>query len=137
MKVTATDIISSMVRYNKNADCQNKRLPLFLNTKIRKVDGHAQCLNKKKALKKCIKKMRRINDPESQLHRTVLLNNKLQRIPTTELSCCCNRTKTFTLSDQINDTSLDETMDDIVEETIIDDIFAEMTEIDLQPPLSP
>ena len=137
MKVTATDIISSMVRYNKNADCQNKRLPLFLNTKIRKVDGNAQCLNKKKALKKCIKKMRRINDPESQLHRTVLLNNTLQRIPTTELSCCCNRTKTFTLSDQINDTSLDETMDDIVEETIIDDIFAEMTEIDLQPPLSP
>ena len=137
MKVTATDIISSMVRYNKNADCQNKRLPLFLNTKIRKVDGHAQCLNKKKALKKCIKKMRRINDPESQLHRTVLLNNTLQRIPTIELSCCCNRTKTFTLSDQINDTSLDETMDDIVEETIIDDIFAEMTEIDLQPPLSP
>ena len=81
--------------------------------------------------------MRRINDPESQLHRTVLLNNTLQRIPTIELSCCCNRTKTFTLSDQINDTSLDETMDDIVEETIIDDIFAEMTEIDLQPPLSP
>ena len=137
MKVTATDITSSMVRYNRNVDCQNKRLPLFLIAKNRKGVCKAQCLNKKKALKKCIKKMRRINDPESQLHRTVLLNNTLQRIPTTELSCCCNRTKTFTLSDQINDTSLDETMDDIVEETIIDDIFAEMTEIDLQPPLSP
>ena len=84
--------------------------------------------------------MRRINDPDSQLHRTVLLNNTLQRIPTSELSYCCSGTfqnKTLTSSDQINETSLDETLDDIVEETIIDDIFAEMTEIDLQPPLSP
>ena len=81
--------------------------------------------------------MRRINDPESQLHRTVLLNNTLQRIPTTDLSYCCPGTNTLTSSDPINEKGLDETMDDIVEETIIDDIFAEMTEIDLQPPLSP
>ena len=137
MKVTATDITSSMVRYNRNVDCQNKRLPLFLIAKNRKGVCKAQCLNKKKALKKCIKKMRRINDPESQLHRAVLLNNTLQKIPTTDLSYCCPGTKTLAFSDPINEKGLDETMDDIVEETIIDDIFAEMTEIDLQPPLSP
>ena len=113
---------------------------LVLNAKIRKGDGNAPCLNKKKALKKCIKKIRRINDPDSQLHRTVLLNNTLQRIPTTDLSHCCPGTfqdNTLTSSDPINEKGLDETMDDIVEETIIDDIFAEMTEIDLQLPLSP
>ena len=95
MKVTATDITSSMVRYNKNVDCQNKRLPLFLIAKNRKGDCKAQCLNKKKALKKCIKKMRRINDPESQLHRAVLLNNTLQKIPTTDKSYCCPCPGTF------------------------------------------
>ena len=38
--------------------------------------------DRKKALKHCVRKLRHIEDPETQLHQAVLLNNTLQRIRT-------------------------------------------------------
>merc|ERR1712038_34912 len=38
--------------------------------------------DRKKALKHCVRKLRHIEDPETQLHQAVLLNNTLQRIKT-------------------------------------------------------
>ena len=82
-----------MVRYKKNLDYKNKRLPLFLNGKNNKDSVTAQCLDKKKALKHCIKKLRRIDDPDTKLHRAVLLNNTMQRIKqSTEFSYNCHPT---------------------------------------------
>ena len=54
------------------------RHPLYLN-EAGKV-GKENTIDKKKALKTCIKKLRHIADAESQLHQAVLLNNTLQRI---------------------------------------------------------
>merc|ERR1712137_1018632 len=71
---------SSMGRQKKDTNYKNMRLPLFLNGKIKKDNSSAQCLDKKKVLKQCIKKLRRIDDPDTKLHRAVLLNNTLQRI---------------------------------------------------------
>ena len=105
-----------MGRQNKNI-----RLPLFLNGKIKK--DSAQCLDKRKVLKQCIKKLRRINDPDTKLHRAVLLNNTLRRIKQTELFYNCQQMF------KENDLTSSQPM----VETSADDIFSE---ISLPPPLN-
>ena len=113
-----------MGRHKKNTDYKNIRLPLFLSGKINKDNGSAQCLDKKKALKHCIKKIRQIGDPDTKLHRAVLLNNTLQRIKqTTELLYNCHPTfqeSHLTSSHQMDGTS-------------VEDIFSEIA---LPPPLN-
>merc|ERR1711899_703692 len=44
--------------------------------------------DRKKALKHCVRKLRHIEDPETQLHQAVLLNNTLQRIRTMTSGSC-------------------------------------------------
>ena len=55
------------------------RNPLFL-TQNSKLKNKENGIDRKKALKACIKKLRHISDAESKLHQAVLLNNTLQRI---------------------------------------------------------
>jgi len=55
------------------------RNPLFL-TENSKLKNNENGIDRKKALKACIRKLRHISDAESKLHQAVLLNNTLQRI---------------------------------------------------------
>ena len=109
---------TSMVRSKKNLDFKNLRLPLLLNGKNNKDNVNAHCLDKKKALKHCIKKIRQIGDPDTKLHRAVLLNNTLQRIKqTTELSYNCHPTfqeNNLKTSVQINETCVEDIFSEIV-----------------------
>ena len=112
-----------MGRQKKDTNYKNIRLPLFLNGKIKKDNSSAQCLDKKKVLKQCIKKLRRIDDPDTKLHRAVLLNNTLQRIKQTELFYNCHQ-----MFKENNLTSSQPMVG-----TCADDIFSEIV---LPPPLN-
>ena len=109
-----------MGRCKKNAD-KIIRHPLFLD-KISK--ENAQIWDKKKALRNCIKKLRRIDDPDSKLHQAVLLNNTLQRIKSTDFSNNCQNTEQTLKENNVSKLQIKETYEDI------------FSEIHLPPPLN-
>ena len=85
--------------------------------------------DRKKALKHCVRKLRHIEDPETQLHQAVLLNNTLQRIRTMTSGSCEAEPRVLQPASN-NNTSLGSKESSLVTS---EDIFSELS---LPPPLN-